>query len=424
MLLVWLGCLVCCRESRPATTPSGERSPATPGDAAPTGTDPAGAGPTATSGTASTPEALLTVATPEWRLAANPVAVGRGAELAGRFECNRCHDLPGPPAHPDKACVGCHQRILRGEFQGASPEAVADWKRNIVHLTAVPSLRTLDRRVRRDWIARYLLTPTDQRPRLAASMPRLPMTADQAESIAAFLAPSAVPDEPALGDASAGEAAWTLGGCAACHGEPDADAPAQKYAATQIALAPDLRNLREKYHTAGLIAWLESPTGYMPAIPTDAPAVAAYLMARTPPAPPTRTVPPRLPVLERRVRYKEIEDRLFLAMCWHCHSEPDLARGDGGPGNSGGFGFRGVGLSLASYAATASGSLDETGRRQSIFRKGADGTPQLVAVLRARQMEEAGQWDPTITGMPLGLPAISPEDLQLVESWVAQGRPQ
>ncbi len=29
--------------------------------------------------------------------------------------------------------------------------------------------------------------------------------------------------------------------------------------------------------------------------------------------------------------------------------------------------------------------------------------------------------NPAVRGMPLGLPSLSPEDLQLVESWIAQG---
>ena len=32
--------------------------------------------------------------------------------------------------------------------------------------------------------------------------------------------------------------------------------------------------------------------------------------------------------------------------------------------------------------------------------------------------------DPSLRGMPLGLPSVTPEELQLVESWIAQGRPE
>jgi hypothetical protein len=60
----------------------------------------------------------------------------------------------------------------------------------------------------------------------------------------------------------------------------------------------------------------------------------------------------------------------------------------------------------------------------SVFRPTKDGTPRLVAALIARQKEEAGLVDPEVRGMPLGLPALSAKEVQLVESWVAQGRPQ
>jgi hypothetical protein len=68
--------------------------------------------------------------------------------------------------------------------------------------------------------------------------------------------------------------------------------------------------------------------------------------------------------------------------------------------------------------------LDLKGERMSVFAKTADGTPLLVASLLARQKEEADEVVPDLRGMPLGLPALSAEQVQLVESWVAQGRPQ
>ena len=41
----------------------------------------------------------------------------------------------------------------------------------------------------------------------------------------------------------------------------------------------------------------------------------------------------------------------------------------------------------------------------------------------ARHSEQAGTPNPEVRGMPLSLPALLVEDIQLVESWVAQGRP-
>jgi hypothetical protein len=139
--------------------------------------------------------------------------------------------------------------------------------------------------------------------------------------------------------------------------------------------------------------------------------------------------PTRLPVLERRVAFEEVKARVFRKTCWHCHSEPDLALGDGGPGNTGGFGFKGRGLSFVDYTTISSGSVGDDGNRRSIFKPIAvegfsEPVPRLLAHLLARQIEEAGGEVPGIRGMPLGLPALSPEDIQLVESWIAQGRPE
>jgi hypothetical protein len=118
------------------------------------------------------------------------------------------------------------------------------------------------------------------------------------------------------------------------------------------------------------------------------------------------------------VRFAEVRDRVFRRVCWHCHSEPDYALGDGGPGNTGGFGFAPRGLNLATYRGAQSGARGHQGQRRSIFRP-VDGTPLLVAVLLARQREEAGVAT-DLRGMPLGLPALDAEDLQLrdtLTSW-------
>ena len=41
----------------------------------------------------------------------------------------------------------------------------------------------------------------------------------------------------------------------------------------------------------------------------------------------------------------------------------------------------------------------------------------------ARHREVEGEPIDGVTGMPLGLPPVPLEDIQLVESWIAQGRP-
>jgi len=152
--------------------------------------------------------------------------------------------------------------------------------------------------------------------------------------------------------------------------------------------------------------------------------LASYILTVSlePQTPPV--LPARLPKLSRRVSFDEVNERVFRRTCWHCHSTPEYAMGDGGPGNTGGFGFKGRGLNVATYSDLASGSLDDRGQRRSVFLPVADGTPRLLAVLIARQHELRGEELPGLRGMPLGLPALTPEQIQLVESWIAQGRPQ
>jgi hypothetical protein len=65
--------------------------------------------------------------------------------------------------------------------------------------------------------------------------------------------------------------------------------------------------------------------------------------------------------------------------------------GDGGPGNSGGFGCKPRGLNLASYEGVTSGLLSKSdGRRASVFRAGMDGVPLLLKALLNRHTEAAG----------------------------------
>ncbi len=183
-----------------------------------------------------------------------------------------------------------------------------------------------------------------------------------------------------------------------------------------------------------LVRWLLDPRSLksdtlMPQLPlsrAEAEEIAAFVAQEPLTAPVVATVPVRLPVLERPVSYDEVSKRVFRKICWHCHSQPDLARGDGGPGMTGGFGFIGRELDLSTYESIAGGYLDGKGEVASSFRPLGTGTtraPALVAVMLARQQEEAGR-PSSLRGMPLGLPAMTSKEIQLVESWVAQGRPE
>ncbi len=367
-----------------------------------------------------------------------------GRELMLQFQCNRCHDGPYlTAAASEKHCVTCHQQILAGTFR-IDGKTLLRWQGNIKSLPDVPSLHGIERRLRSDWIAKYLQQPHDLRPGLIAMMPRLPMQERHALRIAAALVASEVPAVEFPRDAETlrrGRALLQTQGCGTCHRftgvEPlsasPLPVPIQPAALAQgIRLAPDLRHTRERVQTAYLVQWLRDPASIkpdskMPKIPLSqeqATAIAAYVMtAPLAPSPPP-VLPTRLPVLQRRVSFAEVNDQVFRRTCWHCHSTPEFAMGDGGPGNTGGFGFAGRGLNLATYSDVLAGSLDDQGERRSIFVPQADGTSILLRALLARQKELAGQITPGVYGMPLGLPALTAEQLQLVESWIAQGRPQ
>lgn len=368
--------------------------------------------------------------------------------LIAKFQCTRCHDVPGAaPAERDKHCFRCHQQIHDGTFE-AKPETLARWRDHVHSLRHAPSLVAATR-LRRAWVQEFLQHPHDVRPNSIAMMPRLAITEPDARRLATLLVPvestGEVSSDPAL--IARGEQLYRSFACARCHrftgaavddraltgaarltdeaGRASPEALAQAIGWT---LAPDLRFARDRVQPAALAAWIERPGGAMPVLAgigrDEARALAAFV-AHAPLAelaPPT--VPERLPVLTREVRWEEVSAKVFHDVCWHCHAVPDFARGDGGPGNSGGFGFAPRGLDLSSYVGISEGAFDDDGERHSVFARLPDGTPRVVAHLMARHVEAAGGTVPGIRGMPLGLPPLSLEQIQLVESWIAQGRPQ
>ena len=377
-----------------------------------------------------------------------------------KFECARCHDglqrastvaLPEKPAseitaeslqkEANRHCFHCHAAILDGRYKAPKAAATERWKKNVEHLRDVPTLTSAHQRFRRSWVESFLTKPHDLRPRLAPSMPHLALTAAQIRDVAAFLVPvdnAVAKRSPTSAEALAeGRDLFEKKGCASCHvlsgtAPFKATAPVkegEKGIAAAMRLAPDLRHARDRMAFETITRWVQKPASIkpdtlMPETPMsaeEAQKIAAFVVdvELAPPVP--KGMPTRLPVLERHVAYEELKARIFNKICWHCHSDGDLAIGDDGPGNSGGFGYAPRGLNLASHDGILSGSLDDQGERRSIFEPMADGTPRLVAALLARWSEESGQENPAIRGMPMGMPGLSPEDVQLVETWIAQG---
>ncbi|WP_437688164.1 c-type cytochrome [Sorangium sp. So ce176] len=413
------------------------------GAAACTSEDPRGTGPAATPPAQDGGAAAAIAAAPAAIAAAPAGDPERGQRLVAEHQCNRCHDGTGhAPAPRDAHCVQCHQDIAAGRFQ-APAAAMKRWNENLVLLRDVPSLAAAGDRLRRDWIRGFLLEPHDVRPRLHATMPRLALGPEQVSDIAAYLTRDRR-ERPSVSlegaSAARGRALYEAKGCGTCHAFTGvtgvtAVAPVkamEKETRAAVALAPDLRVARDRIEPADLVAWVldpgaikpGTPMPQVPMSPAEARDIAAFVMTEplAPRAP--ASAPERLPVLSRRVTYEEVDRRVFRVTCRHCHSEPDYALGDGGPGNTGGFGFKARGLNLAAYEGIAAGYVDDQGERRSVFARGPGGVPRLVAALLSRQAEEAGRADPAVRGMPLGLPALGAEEIQLVESWIAQGRPQ
>jgi hypothetical protein len=362
-----------------------------------------------------------------------------GAALIERFECQRCHDgLEARPVPVERHCVHCHQAIEADRME-APDKIKEEWKKNIKSMRFAPSLEGIGQQLRPEWIASYLVEPHDLRPNLGGMMPRLTITDQEAKTIARHLAgppKSSATVDPQL--IEQGQERFAALGCRSCHAFSGVDptwAPldreAWKSASPAVLLAPDLASTRARMRTEVIRDFIRAPrkvrrSALMPDFDLDdrtAEALTAFIVA-APLAPvPVAVLPARLPVLERPVAFAEVKTKVFHKACRHCHADPAKTHGDGGPGNTGGIGYRGRGLSLSDHRSIQAGSLDDHGARRSIFKPLGDGTPKLIAHLLARQVEERGGKVDGVLGMPLGLPALTPEEVQLVESWIAQGRP-
>ena len=372
----------------------------------------------------------------------------RGHAAMERFECSRCHrGAELVAAAPDKQCIQCHNDILAGRTVAPTEAMEARWRERVAGLGDAPSLEATGARFRRRWIVGFLQKPHDLRPLLVTTMPRLALAEADAKDIAAYLVPSEDPIKESLADdellekanPAMGRELMVNKGCGTCHvmtgvpsfsGAPLPVGVVVDEPARAMTLAPDLRFTRQRMTASKLARWVKNPKAVkadtmMPTIPlTDVEArhIAAYILGAPLADAPKKATPARLANLDREVTFDEVRDKVFRRTCWHCHSDPDLEIGDTGPGNTGGFGFAPRRLDLHDYEGVFAGTVDADGQRHSIFAPMPDGTPRIVAVMLARHREEAGDDTTGVRGMPLGLPALSMEDIQLVESWIAQGR--
>jgi len=360
-----------------------------------------------------------------------PAPLEGGALVAATHECARCHSAPGVLTEEPQArnCVGCHQAIFAGAFDETHrPEGVARWKENVRSLRYAPSLVGVGR-LRADWLDNYLSSPHDLRPGLPASMPRLTLDAGERQALVSWLgADTRAVTTHTRGDPDAGLALMEARGCGSCHVYSGsgtlADPPPESVASI---LAPDLRHARERLSAETLLAWLDDPAALkadtlMPAPGLSAAErddVAAALLRAPLAAPAAHAVPERLPPLSQPVSFFDVEEAVFHKVCWHCHSDPDGNNGDGGPGNTGGLGYGGVGLDLGTREGVLRGMCRADGTCRSVLE---GDPPLLVEAMRRRHQELAGQ-PAARPGMPLGLPPMTAEQIQLVDTWIQQGAP-
>lgn len=401
---------------------------------------------------------------------ANTVGVARvhgdeqhGQAIVDALECARCHAPTSKPTM--RGCTGCHGAIARAaehddhRFLPLSADSahVRMWNRNIVHFREPPTFVGLTRLLRPAWIVAFLQAPTDLRPRLGESMPHLGIDADDARDVVAYLTSldaHGAPQRPFFhdeslaewrsdagslppGDPDRGRTVFAEKGCDSCHVFSGVNKPSLRVVddereARSLELAPDLRHTRDRFEPLKIVGWLLEPRFFKhdAAMPdheltfAEARDLAAFIM--TAPIepdllPPPVTAPKRRPLLQRTVRYDEVYAAVFGKICVHCHADPSGELGDGGPGFAGGFGFRAKKLDLSDYESTFAGYVADDGKRHSVFAP-RNGEPLIVTALWARWSELSSGEIGEVRGMPLALPPLSAEQIQLVESWIAQGR--
>lgn len=347
------------------------------------------------------------------------------------FQCNRCHVLPGIEPHSarmNENCVTCHQAIQQGRLDRWYGDATEPWKTNLRHLVRTPELAGLDLRLRREWLTQWLQRPHVVRPLYGATMPRLKIDDAEAALLADFFAMKPSPVEPPpTGNAEHGRALYEKFACASCHHR--GDAPHVRFGDPEILTAaarrraPDLRFVGERMTQAQVRAWLSNPQALLPdtemptvpMAPAELDDLIAFLFQ---PVATTAQLqrPPRR--LERTVTTDEVQRLLSRHLCFHCHSDADRP-GDQGPGNSGGFGYAGVQLALATEEGILRGV-----QRDGLFRgqpdRLDDGMPRLVASLLARREEVEGHFEGPVLGMPLGFPPLPDAEIDLIFTWVEQ----
>ncbi|MCU0656118.1 MAG: c-type cytochrome [Polyangiaceae bacterium] len=397
-------------------------------------------------------------------------AIDEGRAVLLKHQCNRCHEIDDLPAAARPLhCTSCHTFLL-----GLKPESrqykeidakygeglMARYQKNIEHLDKVPSLTQIGRRVRGDWLRGFLAEPYDVRPALEEGMIRHTMSQDEQRAVVRYFAAvasaadpyapgyqaPALPKNPGEARIEEGKKLYMNKGCGACHqlGNLDLGLPGEqlKKAGPAAKLAPNLRFVRERTHPEVLLDWLMDPQRIapgtlMPALGLtreEAEKIRDFLHWTDPKLDRSPWPEPQLPpATPRPVSYEEMKEEVLGKVCVHCHMN-DYEKDDG-PGNGGGFGYKGIKLAMRTYETLVQGAVDAQGQRYSVLvpRPGEQVPPILQSMLRRRVEEARDHLEPGKDrerppyprdghlGMPMGLPAMTDAQIGLLRAWIEQG---
>ena len=200
--------------------------------------------------------------------------------------------------------------------------------------------------------------------------------------------------------------------------------------------------MKDRTRPDAIVPWIMSPQALSPktvmpasgATRDEAEALRDFLFFGDPellPAPATYDIKPPA-ILDRRVPYAEMKERVLGKVCVHCHMN-DYEK-DTGPGNKGGFGYAGIGLAMRSYEALVNGAVGPDGKRYSVLvSRPGEVMPPVLQAMMDRRVEEQRDHVPAFgdyerpaypkkrPGMPMGLPSMTDEEMSILATWIAQG---
>jgi mono/diheme cytochrome c family protein len=209
--------------------------------------------------------------------------------------------------------------------------------------------------------------------------------------------------------------------------------------------APNLRYARERLVRRTAFDWIRDPAKMSPGTrmpkfnlsDEDVIALVDYIFEADPGKPPADlNVPEPARKAAKPPTWDVINAAIFQETCIHCHQADNL----GGPGNTGAYGFRARRLDLSSYAGIRRGSLQPDGTRLDILKPREGGLAPLILERVGRRVEENKRdkiepfRDPISDlaqkresrvkpGMPFGHPALTAEQIALLQAWIEAGAP-